>query len=101
MGTITERKLADGSKRFLARVGVKKRANGSTARTQTFESKRDATLWLAEREVRMAKPGFLERVHPTDLPRHSSSMSSPPREKGLAAHRNRCSAQSRPILLPC
>ena len=66
MGTITERKLADGSKAFPRPSRREEKGKWLYRENQTFESKRDATLWLAEREVRMAKPGFLERVHPTD-----------------------------------
>jgi hypothetical protein len=46
MGTITERKLADRSKRFLAQVGMKKNGKWLYRENQTFEQKRDARFWM-------------------------------------------------------
>jgi hypothetical protein len=66
MGTITERKLADGSKRFLAQVGMKKNGKWLYRENRTFERKRDAKLWARERDVEMSKPDFLERIQPQD-----------------------------------
>jgi integrase len=68
MGTITERKLSDGGKRFLAQVGIKRDGKWLHRENQTFENKRDAKLWAGERDAEMAKPGFLERVQAKDPP---------------------------------
>jgi len=54
MGTITERKLADGKQAFPRPSRREEKGKWLYRENQTFESKRDATLWLAEREIRMA-----------------------------------------------
>lgn len=66
MGTITERKLRHGSKRYLAQVGTKQGGKYPYRENRTFGHKRDAKLWVGEREAVIARPGFLERVQPTD-----------------------------------
>jgi integrase len=68
MGTITERKLSDGSKRFLAQVGIKQKGKWLHRENRTFEHRRDAKLWAGEREAELAKPGALERILAVDPP---------------------------------
>jgi integrase len=66
MGTITERKLSDGSKRYLAQVGMKRGGKWVHRENRTFEHKRDAKLWAGEREAELAKRGALERIQAVD-----------------------------------
>jgi len=66
VGTITERKLSDGGKRFLAQVGIKRDGKWVHRENRTFEHKRDAKLWARERDVEMAKPEFLKRIATKD-----------------------------------
>jgi integrase len=66
MGTITERKLSGGSKRYLAQVGMKRGGKWLHRENRTFEHKRDAKLWAGEREAELAKPGALERILAVD-----------------------------------
>ncbi len=62
MGTIVERKRADGSTAYLAQVRVKKSGQVLYSASETFDRRKAATAWIAKLEKELKAPGGIEAV---------------------------------------
>ncbi|WP_200906155.1 hypothetical protein, partial [Komagataeibacter europaeus] len=65
MGTIIERRRADGSTGYSARIVVQ-RAGVVHRETQTFDRRAAATAWIKRRERELSEPGALDRKKADD-----------------------------------
>lgn len=59
MGTITERKRANGSKSYTAQIRIKRDGKIAHSEAQTFERRPAANAWLKKRETELSAPGAL------------------------------------------
>ncbi|KQY20804.1 site-specific integrase [Rhizobium sp. Root483D2] len=59
MGTITERKRANGSKSYTAQIRIKRDGKIAHSEAQTFERRPAANAWLKKRENELSAPGAL------------------------------------------
>lgn len=62
MGSITERKRKDGQPAFMAQVVIKRAGRIAARENKTFDCRREAALWIAQREVELNRPGGLAVV---------------------------------------
>ena len=51
MGTVTQRKLVDGTVRYRAEIRINRKGSPTYKESKTFNSKKLATNWLALREA--------------------------------------------------
>ncbi len=55
MGSIVQRKAADGTTRYRAEIRINRKGYPHYTESKTFSTKKSATLWLANREEEIAK----------------------------------------------
>lgn len=67
MGTITTRKMRDGTTRFRAQVRVKKAGKVIHSESETFSKRTMAEAWIARREAAMATPEGLDAAMHAEL----------------------------------
>lgn len=62
MGSIKERKRADGSVAYLAQIIVKRKGHPTHREAQTFNRRPAANAWLKNREAELREPGGIEKA---------------------------------------
>ena len=60
VGTITQRKLKDGTIRYRAEIRINKKGFPEYKESQTFGSKKIAAGWIAKREAEIEKNRYLK-----------------------------------------
>lgn len=62
MGTITERKRANGKPSYTAQIRIRRNGSIVYQESQTFQRKQAASAWVKRREGELAQPGALDRA---------------------------------------
>lgn len=60
MGTITQRRKADGTLRYTAQIRIRRQGEIVYQQTQTFSKKAAAQAWIRKREAELDAPGALD-----------------------------------------
>ncbi|OLP56687.1 integrase [Rhizobium rhizosphaerae] len=67
MGTISERKRANGTKAYTAQIRIRRDGKVVHTEAQTFDRRPAANAWLKKRETELNAPGVLLRPKGTDI----------------------------------